>query len=122
MRPGTESAHQPQGVPETPNEDQRADAATQALRYISDFNNFDVIRSQVFEHILVEGAGGVELGLEDDGKGGADVIFTTVPWDRIWYDPHIRGPTTSPMRVTAAWSSGWIATSWRTCIRTPPTS
>jgi hypothetical protein len=80
----------PKAFPRTPNEDQRADAATQALRYISDFNNFDVIRSQVFEHILVEGAGGVELGLEDDGKGGADVIFTTVPWDRIWYDPHSR--------------------------------
>ena len=38
--------------------------------------------------MLVEGAGGAELALEDDGKGGADITITTVPWDRIWYDPH----------------------------------
>jgi len=80
----------PKCFPRTPNEDDRADAATQALRYIADDNDFDVVRSEVFQCILIEGAGGAELGLEDDGKGGADITITTVPWDRIWYDPHSR--------------------------------
>lgn len=80
----------PKAFPRTPEEDDRADAATQALRFIADDNNFSVIRSQVFENILIEGAGGAELGLEDDGNGGCNITITTVPWDRIWYDPHSR--------------------------------
>ena len=90
----------PKAFPRTPNEDERADAATQCLRYISEDNNFDVIRSEVFEYMQVEGAGGVELRLEDDGKGGADIRFTTLPWDRIWYDPHSRTYDFSDARYT----------------------
>ena len=44
----------------------------------------------VFENMLIEGAGGAELELEDDGQGGANIRITHVPWDRIWYDPHSR--------------------------------
>ncbi len=80
----------PKAFPRTPQEEDRADAATQALRYISDDNDFSIIRSAVYENMLIEGAGGAELGLVDDGKGGADVTITHVPWDRIWYDPHSR--------------------------------
>ena len=49
-----------------------------------------MIRSAVFNNMLVEGAGGAELGLEDDGQGGANITITHVPWDRVWYDPHSR--------------------------------
>ena len=80
----------PKAFPRTPTEEDRADAATQALRYIADDNNFPMLRSAVFNEILVEGFGGCEVGLEDDGKGGANVRLTQVPWDRIWYDPHSR--------------------------------
>ena len=80
----------PKAFPRTPVEDDRADAATQALRYIADDNNFQPLRSQVFEEMLVEGFGGLEVGLEDDGQGGANIRLTQVPWDRIWYDPHSR--------------------------------
>jgi hypothetical protein len=80
----------PKAFARTPAEEDRADAATQALRYISDDNNFSLVRSAVFENMLIEGAGGAELELEDDGKGGADIRITHVPWDRIWYDPHSR--------------------------------
>ena len=82
----------PKAFPRTPSEDDRADAATQALRYVADDNNFQVVRSQVFENMLVEGAGGLEIGLEDDQRGGANVTYTFVPVDRIWYDPHSRQP------------------------------
>jgi len=88
----------PKAFPRTPAEEDRADAATQALRYIADDNDFSTVRSLVFENMLVEGAGGAELGLEDDGKGGANVTITHVPWDRIWYDPHSRSPDFSDAR------------------------
>jgi len=80
----------PKAFARTPAEEDRADAATQALRYIADDNAFPLIRSAVFNDMLVEGAGGAELGLEDDGQGGANITITHVPWDRIWYDPHSR--------------------------------
>jgi hypothetical protein len=80
----------PKAFPRTPTEEDRADAATQALRYIGDDNSIDVIRSAVYEEMLVEGFGGLEIGLVDDGKGGADVTLTHVPWDRLWVDPHSR--------------------------------
>jgi hypothetical protein len=80
----------PKAFPRTPVEDDRADAATQALRYIADDNDFQVLRSSVFNEMLVEGFGGAEVGLEDDGQGGANITLHQVPWDRIWYDPHSR--------------------------------
>jgi hypothetical protein len=80
----------PKAFARTPAEEDRADAATQSLRYISDDNTFPLIRSAVFHNMLVEGAGGAELGLEDDGQGGANITITHVPWDRVWYDPHSR--------------------------------
>ena len=80
----------PKAFPRTPTEEERAEAATQALRFIDDDNNYPVIRSAVFQNMLVEGAGGVELGLEDDGNGGADITITHVSWERLWWDPHSR--------------------------------
>jgi hypothetical protein len=80
----------PKAFARTPAEEDRADAATQALRFIADDNTFSLTRSAVFNNMLVEGAGGAELGLEDDGQGGANITITHVPWDRVWYDPHSR--------------------------------
>ena len=80
----------PKAFARTPAEEDRADAATQALRYIADDNSFPLVRSAAFNDMLVEGAGGAELGLEDDGQGGANVTITHIPWDRIFYDPHSR--------------------------------
>src|SRR5206468_2290507 len=80
----------PKAYPRTPDEENRADAATQALRFIGDSVNMPVLRSAVYDNMLIEGFGGIEIGLEDDGKGGADITMTQVPWDRLFYDPHSR--------------------------------
>jgi hypothetical protein len=80
----------PKAWPRTPSEEERADAATQALRFVADDTGFAMIRSSVFEEMLVEGYGGAEIGLEDDGKGGANITITHVGWDRLWHDPHAR--------------------------------
>ena len=82
----------PKAFPRTPTDDDKADAATQVLRYVADNNNFQIIRSAVFNNILVEGFGGCELGLKPDARGGCDVTYTYVGWERIWYDPHSRSP------------------------------
>ena len=80
----------PKAFARTPAEEDRADAATQCLRYIADDNSFSLLRSLVFENMLTEGAGGIDLGLEDDGQGSCNVTMTHIPWDRVWYDPHSR--------------------------------
>jgi len=73
-----------------PVDEDKADAATQALRYMSDDNNLPLIRSDVYENLMVEGVGGAEIVLVDDGRGGADITFEQVPFDRLWWDPHSR--------------------------------
>jgi len=88
----------PKAFPRTPQEEDRADAATQALRFIADNNDYSISRSVVFEEMLVEGYSGVELRLEDDGRGGADIRIEHVPWDRLFYDPHSRRPDFSDAR------------------------
>lgn len=88
----------PKAYPRTPNEDKRADVATQALRFISDQTNIPVARSAVYKNMMVEGFGGAEIGLEDDGKGGADITVTHIEWDRLWFDPHSRSADFSDAR------------------------
>jgi hypothetical protein len=95
----------PKAFPRTPAEEDRADAATQALRYIADDNDYPLARSAVFEEMLVEGYSGIEMTLEDDGQGGTAIRITHVPWERIWYDPHSRRPDFSDCRYlgTVVW-------------------
>ena len=74
----------PKAYPRTPAEEDRAEAATAALRYVADANNLPVLRSAVYEDILVHGYGGAELGLEDDGRGGADDGRARAPPGSAW--------------------------------------
>jgi hypothetical protein len=80
----------PKAFARNPVDEDKADAATQALRYMSDDNNLPLIRSDVYENLMVEGVGGAEIVLVDDGRGGADITFEQVPFDRLWWDPHSR--------------------------------
>jgi hypothetical protein len=80
----------PKAYPRTPTEQPRADAATDALRFIADDSDFPIVRSATYENMMVEGFGGAEIGLVDDGKGGAEITITHVGWERIWRDPHSR--------------------------------
>ncbi len=78
----------PKAYPRTPSEDNRADAATQVLRYIADDTRYDVIRSAVFSNMLVEGVGGCEVIVEPDTDGGYRVVINHIPYERIFWDPH----------------------------------
>jgi hypothetical protein len=83
----------PEAYPRNPVNNVRADAATQALRYIADENRFDVIRSAVYDQMLVEGFSGAEVIVEEQQDGdGYDVVINHIPWERLYYDPHSQHP------------------------------
>lgn len=79
----------PKAFPRTPEDDQLSEAATDALRFVAERNNFDVTRSDVYEDLLIEGFGGADITVVE-GLDGYDVDITRIPWDRIWYDPYSR--------------------------------
>lgn len=81
----------PKAYPRTPQHTDMADAATDSLRFVADQNDFDEIRSQVYENLLIEGYGGADVVVENHPTG-TDVVIQYVPWDRIFYDPHSRKP------------------------------
>jgi hypothetical protein len=52
----------PKAFPRTPDDDGAAQAATDALRFVCEANDWDQIRSDAFEAIIVEGTGAVMIG------------------------------------------------------------
>ncbi|MEX3972248.1 hypothetical protein [Paraburkholderia caribensis] len=79
----------PKAFPRTPQEDQLADAATDSLRFVADQNDFDVIRSDVFEDMMIEGYAGADVTARPS-RDGYEVDIVRVPWDRLFYDPYSR--------------------------------
>lgn len=78
----------PKAFPRTPKHEQDANAATDALRFIGDQNDFNVTRSKVYEELLIEGYGGADVVIETTPKGEKKVSIKRVPWDRLFFDPH----------------------------------
>src|SRR3990167_5235982 len=78
----------PVARPRTPQHEDAANAATDALRFVEEEQEFDQARSAVFKNMLVEGFGGAikEIDEEDDYKH----VLRHVEWDRLFYDPHSR--------------------------------
>ena len=79
----------PKAFPRNPQDEASAHAATDALRYVADANQYDVTRSKVWEELLIEGIGGVEVIAEQKG-GDVDIVIRRIPWDRYFRDPHSR--------------------------------
>jgi hypothetical protein len=79
----------PKGFPRTPGDDGAAQAATDALRFVCDDQQWDSKRSDGFESICVEGTGAIFVGAAP-GKQGIDPTLIQVPWDRLYYDPYSR--------------------------------
>jgi len=73
----------PKAYPRTPQDEGSAEAATDAIRYVFDCNDFNQIKSLVFEHMLVEGVGAVEVV-----RDGEKDKIRRIRWDRFYYDPH----------------------------------
>lgn len=81
----------PKAYPRTAQHEDDANAATDALRYVADDEDFDVKRSYVFQNMLIEGFGGMEVGHKKT-KDAIDPKLTLIEWDRLFYDPHSSKP------------------------------
>lgn len=77
----------PRGMPRNPKDENASEACTDALRYVEDTTDLDRKFSAVWENLLIEGYGGIEL-VVDEQTG--DIEATEWAWDRLFYDPHSR--------------------------------
>lgn len=77
----------PRAFPRTPQHEIDAEGATSALRFVASNTDFDRIRTQVWEHMLVEGFGGAEI-VHENARGQVEIVVNFYPWDRLFYDPH----------------------------------
>lgn len=80
----------PKAFPRTPQDEEAAGAATDALRYVKDKADLDPKFAQVWENMLIEGFGGIELVVEEGRDGNVEIAAKTWEWDRLFYDPHSR--------------------------------
>src|SRR5690606_17330441 len=88
----------PRALPRTPNHEQDSFAATDALHYVYDDNQYDEIRSRAWGDILKAGWGGVEIVVEERSPGAMMAATAMTPtyaviarrcaWDRMFWDPH----------------------------------
>ncbi|MEN3973107.1 hypothetical protein WJS89_10545 [Sphingomicrobium sp. XHP0235] len=77
----------PKAFPRNPDDEQAAEAATDAIRYVCDDSNWDDVRSEAFDNLQVEGIGVVFVGHKET-RNGIDPTIFNVPWDRFFHDPH----------------------------------
>lgn len=80
----------PRAFPRTPKDEPAAEAATDALRYVEDNTDLKEHFSSVWENMLIEGYGGVELVIEEGPQGQRNISAVGWDWDRLFYDPHAR--------------------------------
>ena len=91
----------PKGYPRTPNDEDAAEACSDALRYLRDKLNLGQVFSQNWDNMLVEGFGGAEFSITQSPAPGGDGVYAPdqssgeiggghIHWDRLFYDPHSR--------------------------------
>jgi hypothetical protein len=98
----TQTRKDPKAFPRTPGDDGSAQAATDAIRYVCDDQDWDAKRSEAYENILVEGTGAILVGAAQvRSKAGLmgstamtppviDPTLVNIAWDRLYYDPYSR--------------------------------
>lgn len=82
----------PRAYPRTPNHEEAAEAATDALRYVAENVELDTVRAQVWKNSLIEGIGAVQIGVEQKYDGQTEISADIVPFDRFFADPHSSNP------------------------------
>lgn len=87
----------PKAYPRTPNHEDDADAATDALRYVCENEDYQSKRSRVFRNLVIEGCGGIKMSVKQS-KNGPEIAMKQVAWDRFFSDPHSSEPDFSDAR------------------------
>lgn len=80
----------PRALPRTPQHEEDADGASQALKYVADTQDYDAKRSANWRNLLVEGSAGISVAVEPSKykQGKYDIVLRRWAWDRMFYDPH----------------------------------
>ena len=80
-----QSRSDPKAFPRNPDDDESAEAATDALRYVQESQDLPEKFSESFEDMVLQGFGGIEV-LYDIKRDRVDVKCWD--WDRLFYDPY----------------------------------
>jgi hypothetical protein len=80
----------PKSFPRTPKHEKAAQAITDALRFVSDQNDFDKRKLDCAGDFWVEGTCGAIIDVRQGNNGKIKIRVARIPWDRIYYDPHSR--------------------------------
>ncbi len=79
----------PKAYPRTQKHGDAGELVTDALRFVTQNNDFDTIRTDVAENFFIEGYGGAIVDMEEK-QGEKWVDIKRIPWDRIGFDTHSR--------------------------------
>lgn len=85
-----ETRTDPEAAPTTPGDEDAAKIATDAVRFVYDKAKFSQTKSDVFENLLIEGTGGVEVFCKPGRRNEVEIFIKRYHWDRLGYDPHSR--------------------------------
>ena len=78
----------PKAYPRTPHDEESAEAATDALRYVQENNDVPTQFSDNVENQFIEGYGALEIVAVNKPSGEKEIAVRHVPWDRTYYDQH----------------------------------
>lgn len=94
----------PKAYPRNPQDDEDANAATDAIRFVCDENEWPGIASAVWENMLIEGYGAAEVVCEKDAEDYR-VTLRHIPWHRTFIDPFSSRADASDAKFlgTVAW-------------------
>lgn len=76
----------PRAWPRNPDNEEQADVASKALRYVADVNKWHKLKVDAAETFLIEGIAAVAVESSENG----DPILTQLPYDELIYDPRSR--------------------------------
>ena len=76
----------PRCWPRNPGDNDSADAATDVLRYIADYNRFKRLKQDCFQDMLVPGTMAALVGCDADRQ----VTITQIRWEEFFHDPRAR--------------------------------
>jgi hypothetical protein len=88
----------PKAYPRTPNHEQEAEIATEALRYALDRARWKNVGIEATRNAGREGMGVVQMVLEQGDQGDAEITLQTIDDDCFFYDPRSYRPDFSDVR------------------------
>jgi hypothetical protein len=77
----------PKAFPRNPDDEDAAQAATDALRYVCEDSRWDDTRSEAGKELVIEGTAAIMVGVKKT-KNGIDPEIRRIAWDRFYYDAH----------------------------------